>query len=141
MGRTLIKSLACSFVCCAGVAVPSLSAELEAGAAITDPAVLAELEKPQPGSPGFRIDVLLAPSRGSATPMKNDNLFRGVLSPVARSLTNAIQTLPERSLDSAVRDEFKKPDSADLRFNPKIHCRFAIELPIGWRHQSDGQGL
>jgi hypothetical protein len=53
-----------------------------------------------------------------------------VLSPVARSLTNAIQTLPERSLDSAVRDEFKKPDSADLRFNPKfiVDSRSSFQL-------------
>jgi hypothetical protein len=85
---------------------PAGAEDLEAGVAITDPAVLKELEFPQPTSRGFRIDALLAPTSNLATPIKNDNLFRSVLSPVANNLTKAIEGLPAQSLDSDVRHVF-----------------------------------
>jgi len=110
-------------ICIAYVALSTsagFASDFEVAAAIADPAVLQELEKPQPGSRGFRIDALLAPESNLAAPMKNDNLFRTVLSPVAHSLTKAIETLPVQSLDSDVRGVFTKPDGIGLRFNPKF---------------------
>jgi hypothetical protein len=99
---------------------PLRAANMELGAAITDPVVLQELEQPKPGSRGFRIDALLAPASSLAAPMKNDNLFRTVLSPVARSLTASIRDLPAKSLDSDVRKVFSTSEGDALRFNPKF---------------------
>ncbi len=59
-----------------------------------------------------------APASDPAASIKNDNLFRTVLSPVARSLKAAITNLPGKSLDRDVRSVFATAAGNGLRFNP-----------------------
>lgn len=114
--RSLI-SLCATWALALMSSAPAAAIEMESGAAITDPAVLIELEKPTAGSRGFRIDALLAPANDAAASIKNDNLFRTVLSPVARSLKAAVAGLPAKSLDSDVRRVFSTTEGNSLQFN------------------------
>jgi hypothetical protein len=83
------------------VAVSPACAQLatEAGVAITDPAVVQELEVK-----GYTIGAILFPN---APPVKNDNLFKGPLKSVATALTRDISLLPTRSPDNVARGTFK----------------------------------
>ncbi|SEE27420.1 hypothetical protein SAMN05519104_5647 [Rhizobiales bacterium GAS188] len=115
--RAMILSVIASASIAGGPATP---AEFEAGTAITDPSVLFALETAEPGSPGFRIDALVAPNGGKSVAIRNDNLFRGALSPIARSLIHSIDTLPEQSLDNDAKAVFKNGGSPDFRFSSRF---------------------
>jgi hypothetical protein len=88
---------------------------LEAGVAITDPAVMAHLQGTQ-----FSAGSLLFPGTPGAKAMKNNNLFDGPLRSVALTLMDDIAQLPEQSLDSPSRAFFADADSQGHRFSATL---------------------
>ena len=97
-----------------GGACPAASqiAELESGAAITDPEVLKTLEQDR-----YALGALLFPNTPDAAKMRNDNLFDGPLKVVGEIMVTDIDTLPQVSLDPDARREMEKPDSRNYRFH------------------------
>ena len=85
--------------------------EPESGLAITDPAVLAVLEKDR-----FSIGALLAPGDAMVAMSKNDILFKiSPLKSIVDVLKEDIIKQPILSLDPDVREEFKEPESPDAK--------------------------
>lgn len=108
----------------AGASVP----DMESGIAITNPAVLAKLSKFSaaellfPENPHFQI----ISENPHIRVLTNDNLFTGRLKSVADKLKSDINSLPQVSLDSTVRQFFNRdgghPErrfSADFLTNKK----------------------
>jgi hypothetical protein len=86
---------------------------LENGVAITDPAIVQQLERK-----GYSITGVLFPG---SSPMKNDNLFKGKLKSVEDTLTKDIRTLPSLSLDDIARATFPNEHSSpELRMSESL---------------------
>jgi len=94
--------------CCA----LSQIAELESGAAVTDPVLLRTLEADR-----YSLGALLFPDTPDAAKMKNDNLFDGPLKEVGDTLVEDIDRLPQASLEPDARRQMKTPDSKNYRFH------------------------
>ncbi|HEY0567669.1 MAG TPA: hypothetical protein VGD13_05990 [Xanthobacteraceae bacterium] len=90
---------------------PARADDLEAGLAITDPALLQTLEK------RFAMGALLFPRKPGAAELKNSELFKGNLATVGRILLSDIDSVPALSLDPTAREAFKAGGSKDQRFS------------------------
>ena len=89
-----------------GISLPppaGAQTSMEAGVAITEAAVIQELE-----AKGYGVGAVLFPD---APPAKNDNLFKGPLKSVATTLTSDIRILPTKSLDDVARGKFNTETS------------------------------
>lgn len=86
---------------------------LEAGIAITDPAVLAGLPADR-----FSIAAILLPGVANASLLKNNDLFTGPLKRVGDTLEHDIDTRPQQSLDPDAKAIFMRPGGAsEFRFS------------------------